>query len=228
MKKVLTLVIIGSLFIIGCKNGCNKKATAPPTEEDSIEVNLGELADSIKRVETHHLDSVRAIAAKETALTQLSQQVLSVFKNKRYAKLDSLIHPEEGIRFSPYATILPSDKKFSRAAFKKLVAANKAIVWGNYDGSGDPILLTPREYFSKFVYDANFVASEQFNINHVIKKGNSINNLKNKYPNSDFTESHFSGTKKSGDMDWKSVRLVFKKKDGKYYLVGIVHDQWTI
>ncbi len=228
MKKALILVTIGSLFIAGCKSGCNRHTEAPPVEEDSIEVNLGELADSIKKVETHHLDSVRAVAAKDSVLTELSKQVLSLFKNKRYAQLDSLIHPEEGVRFSPYAAISAGDKKFSRATFKKLVGANKAIIWGTYDGSGDPILLTPRDYFSKFVYDANFVAPERFDINNIIQTGNSINNLRSKYPNSDFTESHFPSTRENGDMDWKSIRLVFKNKNGKYYLVGIVHDQWTI
>jgi len=29
-------------------------------------------------------------------------------------------------------------------------------------------------------------------------------------------------------MDWKSLRLVFKERNGKFFLVGIGHDEWTI
>jgi len=29
-------------------------------------------------------------------------------------------------------------------------------------------------------------------------------------------------------MDWRSLKLVFKEKDGNWYLVGVVHDEWTI
>jgi hypothetical protein len=29
-------------------------------------------------------------------------------------------------------------------------------------------------------------------------------------------------------MDWRSLRLFLEQKDGTWYLVGIVHGQWTI
>ena len=29
-------------------------------------------------------------------------------------------------------------------------------------------------------------------------------------------------------MDWRTMRLVFEEYQGKYYLVAIVNDQWTI
>jgi hypothetical protein len=28
-------------------------------------------------------------------------------------------------------------------------------------------------------------------------------------------------------MDWRSLRLVFTLYDNTWYLVGIIHDQWT-
>ncbi|WP_346237613.1 hypothetical protein ABDK00_000855 [Niabella insulamsoli] len=227
MKKYVILLILSGVLIVGCKNGCNKNGNNQPVE-DSTNVSLGELADSLNAVT--RADSIRISASKDSVLAGLTKEVLTIFKQKNYAKLDSFIHPEEGVRFSPYATIQPEDKKFSREAYRKLVTANKGkvVTWGSYDGSGDPIQLTPSEYFKKFVYDANFVNPEKFDINEFIKTGNSINNLKSAYGNGDFTESYFSGSKKNGGMDWKSVRLVFKEVNGTYYLVGIVHDQWTI
>jgi hypothetical protein len=42
-------------------------------------------------------------------------------------------------------------------------------------------------------------------------------------------EYHFSGfDKKFEGMDWASLKLVFENSNNEWYLVGIVHDQWTI
>jgi hypothetical protein len=29
-------------------------------------------------------------------------------------------------------------------------------------------------------------------------------------------------------MDWESLRLVFQEEGGVWYLVGVIHDEWTI
>lgn len=227
MKNVLTLLVLCSVLIAGCKNGCGKKQDGSLDDDTPTDVHMGELPDSLR---IHQADSVKRALSKDSVLTNLTKEVFTIFKEKEYTKLKALIHPEEGVRFSPYATISSSDKKYTRDDFNKLVTTdkNKKINWGVYDGSGDPIILTPDEYFNKFVYDANFVNPEKYDINNAIKTSNSSNNLKSQYKDVDFTESYFSGTKKYGGMDWKSVRLIFKEMNGKYYLVGIVHDQWTI
>lgn len=216
---VVAILIIGLLY--SCGGGKNE----PQAGDDTTNVDLAERHDSLKM----RPDSAMAAHIdKDSVLMGLTKEILTVFKNQQYGKLDTFIHPTEGVRFSPYATVEATDKKFSKESFSNLVTTSKGkrINWGNYDGSGDPIVLTPNEYFKKFVYDANFVKPEKAKVNDFIGGGNSINNLKNFYNDADFTESHFSGGK-SG-MDWKSVRLVFKQVDGKYYLVGVVHDQWTI
>jgi hypothetical protein len=42
-------------------------------------------------------------------------------------------------------------------------------------------------------------------------------------------EYHFSGFEAQYEgMDWESLRLVFIQEDSTWYLVGIVHDEWTI
>ena len=105
---------------------------------------------------------------------------------------------------------------------------NKTLNWGYYDGSGEPIMLTPKDYFQRFVYDGNYVNPEKLGINKVITQGNSVNNIKEVYKEADFTESFISESVKNQGLDWKSVKLVFKQENGKYYLVAIVHNEWTI
>ena len=162
----------------------------------------------------------------------LSKQVLTALKNKDYESFAGFIHPAQGVRFSPYgyvdttSAILFSVQGFLEEVSKK---PQTKITWGQYDGTGEPIVLTIDEYFKKFVYDADFLNAPKNSLNEMIGKGNSLNNLTAIYKDSDFTEHHFPGFDQKYDgMDWCSLRLVFKNYNNKIYLVGIVHDQWTI
>jgi hypothetical protein len=49
------------------------------------------------------------------------------------------------------------------------------------------------------------------------------------YRGDSYSEFYFPGFDPKYDgMDWRALRLVFKKENEKLYLVGIIHDQWTI
>ncbi len=224
--KRLFLFLILSIVFYACKDGKNEQES---TTADSGLVDLTELPDSLKAKEM--ADSIAAIEInKEAVLKSLTKKTFLLIKTHNYRALDSLIHPEKGIRFSPYANINEADKKFSKEEFALLFTKNKnqKYTWGAYDGSDEPIILTAQAYFNKFVYAAGFENPEKLELNKTIGKGNTINNIHTFYKDEDFTESYFSGSKQKDGLDWKSVRLIFKQIDGQYYLIGIVHDQWTI
>ena len=49
------------------------------------------------------------------------------------------------------------------------------------------------------------------------------------YPLAATIEYHFSGfDARFEGMDWRSVRLVLEQENGTWYLVGLIHDEWTI
>jgi hypothetical protein len=166
---------------------------------------------------------------KEALILELSKKVLTSIKTKDYKKLTEFIHPTSGVRFSPYAYIdTITHLKFSKAQLLQEIKTKNKLDWGNYDGSGDTILLTIEDYFSKFVYNADFLNAEKTSWNKMIGGGNSLNNLETVYKDCDYVESYFSGfDKKYEGMDWCCLRLVFKKHLDKFYLITIVHDQWT-
>src|SRR5690606_20910781 len=118
---------------------------------------------------------------------------------------------------------------FFRDEFMQQVQTGDTLLWGMYDGTGKDILLSVEGCFDKFVYDVDFLNAEQVAVNEVLGSGNSLINIHQVYPGADFTESYFSGfEEKYGGMDWRSLRLVFQMDGKQPYLVGIVHDQWTI
>lgn len=213
MKKLLIAV-----FVLSLVTACKKEAGKPvPNEINSIAQNK---TDTAGTVQTH--------ADKEAALKLANDEVLKALKDKDYTAFASFIHPQKGIRFSMYAFVnLKEDKHFSKADFEKYQPTKTLFTWGTQDGSGDPYKATINDYLGKWVFSKDFTAS-QYSVNKFIGGGNSLNNLKEIYPKADFTENYIKGTEKSGNMDWKTVRFVFEEFEGKYYLIAVVNDQWTI
>jgi len=150
-------------------------------------------------------------------------------KNKDMDTLSAMAS-ESGVRFSPYSNInKTSDVVLEPIVLQNAYILSRTFVWGSYDGSGEPIDLPYGQYYDKFVYDKDFLNASQIKFNEIIGQGNTINNLKESYPDAEFVEYHFPGFDAQYEgMDWESLRLVFEKKDGNYYLIGIVHDGWTI
>ncbi|MBE2225950.1 MAG: hypothetical protein IAE93_01345 [Ignavibacteria bacterium] len=169
-------------------------------------------------------------AENDSAVIALTGDVLAVIKERDFDKLTGYIHPIEGIRFSPYAYIDTSkDAAGSPSGFRLNAYSDQKRIWGSYDGTGDPIDMTVKEYFNRFVYDVDFLNAEKTTFNSKSSHGTDLDNLADIYPGCVYTESYFSGfDEKFGGMDWRALRLVYKEYEGKFYLVGIIHDEWTI
>jgi hypothetical protein len=209
------------LFMILC-TGCNHQHKNKPVPD-----TIGNRPDSTIKNEK----PVAATAGKnDTALLGLSKNILAQLKSGEYDKLVPFIDPVSGIRFSPYAYVdSTSDKVLSREKFLELLKNQKEVNWGTTDGSGQPIVLSLTGYLKKYVYDKDFLIAPQSVANTFLGGGNSLNNLLQAYPGCDFTEFYFPGfDPKYEGMDWKTLRLVFKKGKDHSYLIGIVHDEWTI
>lgn len=174
------------------------------------------------------LFSVSARAQKAQILAQ-SKKAVAALRNKDLKTLGELTHPIKGLRFSPYGYVdAQKDLTFKKSQVPTLFGLRRKMTWGTFDGSGEDIALTFADYYKKFVYDFDFAAAPQAAYNKIVKQGNTNVNLPEAYPNAEFVEYHYPGTRKNERMDWRSLRLVFEKSGGKWYLVGISHDQWTI
>lgn len=166
----------------------------------------------------------------ESIVSARATEVLGWIKAKDMAKLSQTVHPDKGVRFSPYAYVnTETNLVFTADQIRKLPSDEKVYVWGSYDGSGEPIELSFADYYNKFVYDKDFLHAKEIGYNKILGKGNSLINISEVYPEAKFVEYHFPGFEpKYQGMDWESLRLVFEKKNSVWYLVGIIHDQWTI
>src|SRR5690606_35053552 len=98
---------------------------------------------------------------------------MKLLKNKEMAKLADLVHPQKGLRFSPYFFVdVENDKVFSAQQVAELNEDTTVYTWGIYDGIGEPIELTFNDYYEEFVYDEDFIDPHIIGNNTVIGRGN--------------------------------------------------------
>jgi len=168
-------------------------------------------------------------AVEMTAL-ETGMAIVKLLRDKDMDALAGYAHPEKGVRFSPYAYIdTAKDRVLSAAQLSEALQDEEKYIWGAYDGSGEPIELAFSDYYDEFIYSADFAEPQIIGNDTVIGAGNSINNIREAYPDAVFVEFHFKGFDQQYEgMDWCSLRIVLEKSTDGWYLVGIVHDQWTI
>lgn len=207
------------------------------SEGDGIRYDIGKPGNKVvghyvAKFEDLLLFDVLMIPSKEAKqiIAKRANDVVLTFKNTDMKKLSHFIHPDKGVRFSPYSYVdLENDLVFTAIQIRNIFADTTKYIWGVYDATGYPIELTFVEYFKQFIYDQDFAKAKEIGYNRIIGKGNTINNNFEVYPGTIIVEFHFPGfDPKYQGIDWKSLRLVFEEKDGIWYLVGIIHDQWTI
>ena len=206
---------IFTLWMVSCNSAKDSK------ESDA--------ADTVVSKDTIIKQKTTDTLADEETLTTIATEILTALKAKDYKAFTAYFHPTDSVLFSPYGFIdNKSSKKLTKATFTKLIDERGSVNWGSYDGTGKTIRLSAQQYLDQFVYNADYLNAEKTAFNQVIGKGNSLNNLKEVYPEHPFMEYYFSGfDKKYEGMDWTSLRLVFRAYEGNYYLVAVVHDQWT-
>jgi hypothetical protein len=165
----------------------------------------------------------------ELSLQGFVGEIRRALAKRNMKALARFADPSSGIRFAPYAYVDPNGGVHLSAAELESAMSDPTVRdWGSYDGSGERIRLTFRQYFDRFVTIPDIEHARQA-IDESIGHGNTSNNLKQVFPNASILELHDPGRDpKYGGMDWQSVRVVFRHDGGRYRIVAIVHDQWTI
>lgn len=230
MKRNAISLIIILIFALAL-SACTPTTTLPDnskleTELKEKEAKITELENKLKDLE----ESNTPPTPTQNNLISRALDVMELIKAKDMNTLSTYIHPTSGVRFTPYFNIdMQTDQVFTAQQITGLMQNNQVVHWGEYDGSGDPIDLDFSDYYDRFIYDQDFVNPHLIGNNVAIGTGNIIDNIAQAYPNGHFTEFHFTGFDNQYEgIDWESLRLVFEDVGGIWYLVGIVHGQWTI
>lgn len=177
---------------------------------------------------TNPTESTATPPNQEAALLDAAHEVAGALRDRDLKRLAEWIDPVNGVRFSPYAHIDEKSDIVWRPDELPSFKDTRTFVWGTSDGKGDPIQLSFRDYFEKFVYDQDFADAPDINANKLLGTGNVEFNGQDVYPDSSFVEFHFPGfDSKLDGMDWESLILVFTPSGQDWKLRSIVHSQWT-
>lgn len=172
---------------------------------------------------------VQGTQPDNAALTERAYQVLEAMSAQDWEGLSAWVSPEQGVTFTPYSYVSESDVCLTSDQVAQAGSDNTLYTWGAADGSGEPIQLNVRDYFASYVLDADYTQAPVLGINRVISSGNSLENVEDAYPDCSFVEFYYPGIDEAlQGFDWCGLKLVFTQEAGEWYLVGVVHSQWTI
>ncbi len=238
--SIMLIVLLLSTSLYGCTNNNNEDTNVLESELDLKEDRISELEDEVEDLTAKNealnqqLSDYQKLIDSEQTDSILSEAiiVMNLLKSKDMVNLAPHIHPTKGVRFSPYTHISEQDDLgFSSQEIEtlSLLQSSQIYTWGVYDGSGEPIEETFNNYYDRFVYDVDFANPHVIGNNRGIGTGNTMSNIDDVYPDGVFIEFHFYGfDPQYTGMDWKSLKLVFEEYNGVWYLVSIIHDEWTI
>ncbi|OEF97446.1 hypothetical protein [Desulfuribacillus alkaliarsenatis] len=198
--------------------GTEQPGTEPePNDEDTIEYEYTE-------------EGIIKPEIAEQVIEETANNAIIALRNKDAETLADYVHPEAGVRFTPYTYVsLDDDVVLTKEEMKNFFESQQEYLWGLYDGKGNEIKLTPAEYYEEFIYTEDFIEAEEIGYNEVLSSGNMLENQFDVYDNPIVVEYYFSGFNPDFEgMDWRSLRLVFEEHEGTWLLVGIIHNQWTI
>jgi len=198
-----------------------RSASDKSTDKETQNSELADKGDVLQADTEEYIKSV---------IEERAKTVLTAIKNYDMEKFSDAVHPEKGVRFTPYTYVdVEKDLVFTAEEVRNLANDSKTYLWGYYDGSGEPMNLKFEDYYKAFIYDADYLNAEQVGYNKTLSYGNALDNSFEVYKNSIIVEYYFSGIDpKYEGMDWRSLKLVFEKKNDVWYIVGIIHNQWTI
>ena len=162
-------------------------------------------------------------------ITMLAFNILGYINDDDFTSLSSVVHPEYGVVFSPYATINPAtNQRFNSEEIATIDTDSHIYMWGVLNGSGEPIMMTPAEYFEKFIPAADFINASVIGVNRVVRSGNALENMVDVFPNVKFVDFHIPEGESSEELDWSSLRLGFEEFEGQLRLIAIVYSAWSV
>lgn len=232
LSPLLTAALL-ALALAGCGGSARdddaSQITDPASATPAVNPTAGGTPASPAPSETAPASQPASESADlESTLKAAAKDVADSLRDRDLKSIASWIDPDRGLRFSPYSRIdVDKDLVFKAAELPSFKDAT-TYEWGSADGSGDPIRLTFRDYFEKYVYDQDFADAPNVSAGKLLGTGNAPSNILEVYPQASFVEYHFPGTDKNSGMDWKSLVIVFMPSGSDWKLVSIVHGQWTI
>lgn len=163
-------------------------------------------------------------------LRSAADRAVQAMRDGDFATLSAMIHPALGLTFTPYSTVnAETDRTVAPEAMAAFLSDAETYTWGIYDGSGEPIVMTNADYWTRFVWDADYAAAPNVTENEIRMTGTAYDNALESYPRAALVDYHYDGIDPQYEgIDWRSLTLVLLPENGVWYLVGVIHGEMTM
>lgn len=211
MKKYVFLIVLA--LIIGLSSGFVLRGALPSSRPSYPAPDLPS-GDS-------------SSPGSNTSLLLTATEVLEAIHSQNFSLLSSFADPNEGVTFTPFSTVDRSANVTLSAKDLSSAASNSDdYIWGVTVGGNEPVRLTISEFFSECLWDADFNSSSTIGVDTVLYSGNAVENVADAYPDCRFVDFYLPG-QGADNENWFSLKLVFSRHHGEWYLIGVVHSEWT-
>ncbi|MBU9713996.1 hypothetical protein [Evansella tamaricis] len=251
-RKIILLCILSS-FIVACtfnenETGNNMEELEEMEEElnltleelDNTEEELNSQNEKVNekeeqveelnqqlREKEEKIDQLKSMVPEEQVILEKSENIVDLLENKDFETISTYIHPERGVRFSPYAYVNEDEhNQLTVDQIESFMNDSEVYQWGYQDGSGEPIELTPADYYSDYLFIRDFTEAEEINYNELTQRGNTLHNADEVYSDANLIEYFVPASE--DELDWASLILAFEEHEDDWVLVGVIIDRWTI
>jgi hypothetical protein len=162
--------------------------------------------------------------ATDTEMKNVIYPLLNALEKKDPAKdIAALIHPALGITLTEMVRFGSKDDiHFSRTSFINTMRNNKKLFWGHSYGKGDEIYKTLSAYFNDLHREGSKVTKTvplDTLKGFTSSGGESLKGLEVYWINE---------SSKTKEYDYLGMVVILSQYDGKWYVVGLLRDRWTI
>lgn len=165
-------------------------------------------------------------------MTNKEDVIKYTIKALKEKNIDNLIKviSKDWIRFSPYSYIdVDTHITLKKEDLKQAFEWETQYVRWSEDWTGEPILMTFKNYFKRYVYDIDFEKMAEKYYDQIFQRGNTINNIDDVYTWTSTVEYFVPGINPEYEwMDRKSLTLVLQQEENERKVRAIVHNEWTI
>lgn len=211
MKKLLGLVYLA--FSLLLMFGCNGDEKQPVSSTDDTE-------------------KANADKETETELLALSEEIFSLLTESDFKELSDRVDPANGVTFAFYADFGNPDGyggQYVHLSKKEISTADdRKYIWG-HDESGKDYQLTLREYVQQMLLRRWGKEKVDYSIITFDEPAEDfagvLNTIHQYYPDAKYVEYYSPG---KDQHSFQSIRFIYQKKGGEWYLIGIARDVATV
>lgn len=176
--------------------------------------------------------AAQAQAAGTLTAPALGRAALSLLARADYAALQAYICAPGSLAFAPYSKNLRllNPVYLTSTELQQFRHIKHRRVWGQYDGSGNNIELTPMAYHAEFVYDVDYRSRARATVHTPaqLSSNSEFSALFTTFPGAGALVYRYPGLRRNAFKDARELVMVVQPAGSGWCLKALAHSEDTV